>query len=253
MSACASTQMTAHIFSQSFTDGLGNACDCGDGDAAVTSRCQHHSSILGLIVDLFCQLLRDCAHDSRILHSPVPSEPWGPRQLSDKGPIDGPYLQGDVESTCDFAIVAYVKKNLQKASAVLIARMLKKAELLDAGQLHAMIENERRKTVNSAVQNHLSPLGEPQLLSPDGARTERDAALAANELCQGFVLPTTSISQSGRTNRMCMSRRRVLPPRCQDRTVTPSRRTRLIFNRASYNVTHASFPKPPTFPPPPSC
>jgi hypothetical protein len=89
-----------------------------------------------------------------------------PRELGDEGPTDGLYLQENVEITCNFAIAAYVKKNMQKASAVLIARMLKKAELLDAGELYAMIENKSLNTFNPALQNHLPPLEELQLPSP---------------------------------------------------------------------------------------
>jgi len=63
-----------------------------------------------------------------------------------------------VEIKCNFAIASYVKKNVQKSSAVLIARMLKKAELLDAGQLYAMISKGRLKTFNPAMQSQISPL-----------------------------------------------------------------------------------------------
>lgn len=95
-----------------------------------------------------------------------PGEPRMPRELGDEGPTDGLYLQEDVEITCSFAIAGYVKKNVQKASAVLIARMLKEAELLHAGELYAMIENGKLKTFNPALQEQLAPLGEVQLPSP---------------------------------------------------------------------------------------
>jgi hypothetical protein len=94
-----------------------------------------------------------------------PGEPREPRELGDKAPVDGLYLQEDIEIVCNMTLTPFVKKSLKAASAVLVARMIKKAELLDAGQLHAMIENGRLKTINPAVQNQFASPEEPQLPS----------------------------------------------------------------------------------------
>jgi hypothetical protein len=94
-----------------------------------------------------------------------PGEPREPRELGDKAPVDGLYLQEDIEIVCNMTLTPFVKKSLKAASAVLVARLLKKAELLDAGQLQAMVENGRLKTINPALQNQFAAPGEPQLPS----------------------------------------------------------------------------------------
>ncbi len=79
-------------------------------------------------------------------------------ELSNKSSVDELYLQENVKIMCNFIIISYVKKNVQKVLTVLIAQMLKKAKLLDAEQLYAMISKERLKTFNSAVQSQISLL-----------------------------------------------------------------------------------------------
>lgn len=63
-------------------------------------------------------------------------------------PSDGLYLRDDVEIKCNVAMISFVKSQLRAASREMVARILKKAELIDAGVLHAMIENGRLKTIN---------------------------------------------------------------------------------------------------------
>ena len=94
-----------------------------------------------------------------------PGEARAPRELGDKAPADGLYLQEDVEIVCNFTMISFVRKNMQKATAIMIARLLKKAELLDAGQLQALFENGRLKTVNPAVQNQFGGPASPRLPS----------------------------------------------------------------------------------------
>jgi hypothetical protein len=94
-----------------------------------------------------------------------PGEPREPRELGDKAPPDGLYLQEDIEIVCNMTLTPFVKKSLKAASAVLVARLLKKAELLDAGQLQAMVENGRLKTINPAVAHQFAAPVEPQLPS----------------------------------------------------------------------------------------
>ena len=94
-----------------------------------------------------------------------PGEQREPRELGDKAPADGLYLQEDITFTCNVTLTTFVKKGMKAASAILVARLVKKAELLDAGQLQAMIESGRLKTVNPSVQNHFGPPGEAQLPS----------------------------------------------------------------------------------------
>lgn len=63
-------------------------------------------------------------------------------------PKDGLYLREDIEIRCNFAMVGFVKTQLKAASKEMVDRIIKKAELLDAGVLTAMIENGKLKTSN---------------------------------------------------------------------------------------------------------
>lgn len=120
-----------------------------------------------------------------------PGEAREMRELGDKAPHDGLYLREDVDMICNRMMTSFVKKNLVNAHAVLVDRLMKKAELLDAGVLQAMMEEGRVKTVNPAVresfaranqlpqsptlpsqmaQGPLSPqLTSPQMLSPQNS------------------------------------------------------------------------------------
>lgn len=64
-------------------------------------------------------------------------------------PSDGLYLRDDVEIKCNVAVMSFVKSQLKSASKEMVGRIIKKAELLDAGVLHAMIEEDGKlKTIN---------------------------------------------------------------------------------------------------------
>lgn len=76
---------------------------------------------------------------------PVPQE-MGLAALG--APKDGLYLHEDIEIRCNFVMVSFVKAQLKTASKEMVNRIIKKAELLDAGLLSAMIENGQLRTVN---------------------------------------------------------------------------------------------------------
>lgn len=64
-------------------------------------------------------------------------------------PSDGLYLRDDVEIKCNLAVMSFVKSQLKSASKEMVGRIIKKAELLDAGILHAMIEEDGKlRTIN---------------------------------------------------------------------------------------------------------
>ncbi|KAJ9136914.1 NACHT and WD40 domain protein [Pleurostoma richardsiae] len=77
-------------------------------------------------------------------------------------PSDGLYLREDIEIKCNLAVVGFVKTQLKAASKEMVSRIIKKAELLDAGVLHAMIEDGRLKTINPADRTNTG-LASPQL------------------------------------------------------------------------------------------
>ncbi|CAK7198233.1 hypothetical protein SEUCBS139899_000891 [Sporothrix eucalyptigena] len=79
-------------------------------------------------------------------------------------PSDGLYLREDVEVKCSIAVMSFVKSQLKAASKLMVQRIIKKAELIDAGQLRAMIENGRLKTINPADRSNTligSPASSP--------------------------------------------------------------------------------------------
>lgn len=75
-----------------------------------------------------------------------PGEPREARELGVDTPVDGLYLREDVEIVCNVALASYVKKESKEAIGKMIDRLVRKAELLDEGKLHAMFENGRLKT-----------------------------------------------------------------------------------------------------------
>ncbi|KAI2467209.1 hypothetical protein F4781DRAFT_402920 [Annulohypoxylon bovei var. microspora] len=63
-------------------------------------------------------------------------------------PKDGLYLREDIEIRCNITMVGMVKGQMKTASKDMVERIIKKAELLDAGILQAMIEDGKMKTFN---------------------------------------------------------------------------------------------------------
>ncbi|CAG7917514.1 unnamed protein product [Penicillium olsonii] len=77
-----------------------------------------------------------------------PPETWARR--SDGAPQNGLYLREDIEIECNRTLISFVKGQLKAASKVLVDRLIKKAELLDAGILEGMMEDGKLKTFNPA-------------------------------------------------------------------------------------------------------
>ncbi|KAL0932198.1 NACHT and WD40 domain protein [Colletotrichum truncatum] len=65
-------------------------------------------------------------------------------------PADGLYLREDIEIRCNVTMTSFVKTQLKAASKEMVSRIIKKAELLDAGVLQAMFEDGKLKTINPA-------------------------------------------------------------------------------------------------------
>ena len=73
-----------------------------------------------------------------------PGEQPEPRELGSAAPSDGLYLREDVEIKCNFTMVPFVKSANKAASKVLVDRLIKKAELIDAEILRQMMESNRQ-------------------------------------------------------------------------------------------------------------
>lgn len=63
-------------------------------------------------------------------------------------PKDGLYLRQETEIKCNITLISFVKSQLKAASKEMVARIIKKAELLDKGELQAMMENGKIRTIN---------------------------------------------------------------------------------------------------------
>ncbi|CAI6340329.1 unnamed protein product [Periconia digitata] len=97
-----------------------------------------------------------------------PDEEPVQRELGIGAPPEGLYLREDIEIKCNVTMVNFVKKELKAASKVLVERLIKKAELLDAGALSAIMENGKLKTHNPADRSSKPGSQRPssQQLSP---------------------------------------------------------------------------------------
>lgn len=98
-----------------------------------------------------------------------PGEPPETKELGSGAPPSGLYLREDIEIKCNPAMVSFVKKEMKAASKTMVDRLVKKAELIDAGVLSAMFDDGKLKTMNPADRSqtfqttgHYSP----GLLSP---------------------------------------------------------------------------------------
>ncbi|KAH8732437.1 hypothetical protein GQ44DRAFT_766577 [Phaeosphaeriaceae sp. PMI808] len=93
-----------------------------------------------------------------------PGEPPETRELGLGAPPEGLYLREDIEIKCNMTMISFVKKETQAASKKMVERLIKKAELLDAGVLQGMMEDGKLKTHNPADKrptDHKSPNRSP--------------------------------------------------------------------------------------------
>ncbi|WPH04717.1 Hypothetical protein R9X50_00761000 [Acrodontium crateriforme] len=98
-----------------------------------------------------------------------PGEPREARELGLETPQDGLYLREDHEITCSVPLTAtFVKKEMKAATAIMVDRMTRKAELLGEGKLHAMFENGKLKTAKPNLLPTFSDRPVPSPLSEHG-------------------------------------------------------------------------------------
>ena len=86
-----------------------------------------------------------------------PGEPPEQRELGSAAPPEGLYLREDVEIKCNFTMTSFVKSATKAASKVLVDRLIKKAELIDAELLRQMMEGHQQQSMTDG--NHLNPGG----------------------------------------------------------------------------------------------
>ncbi|ORY66107.1 uncharacterized protein BCR38DRAFT_338755 [Pseudomassariella vexata] len=101
-------------------------------------------------------------------------EPPEQQEIGLNAPSDGLYLREDIRLACNFAMVSFVKSQLKAASKEMVDRIIKKAELLDAGALHAMIEDGKLKTINPNDRSYTGGLAGSASMSPPRSPASMD-------------------------------------------------------------------------------
>lgn len=94
-----------------------------------------------------------------------PGEKPEARELGSLAPAEGLYLREDIEIKCNFTMVSFVKKGMKEASKVMIARLIKKAELIDAEILRQMMDAHAAQDQLAVGGNSPQPPNSPGLSS----------------------------------------------------------------------------------------
>lgn len=126
-----------------------------------------HDMPWGLQTHIYAPMNVDLRNKYRIAGNQPGVEPPETPEIGLKAlgvPSDGLYLREDIEVKCNVTVMSFVKAQLKKAGGEMVQRIIKKAELLDAGVLQAMIEDGKLKTINPADRRNTvrrSPLPSP--------------------------------------------------------------------------------------------
>ncbi|KAM0262144.1 hypothetical protein ACHAQJ_001887 [Trichoderma viride] len=110
-----------------------------------------HDMPWGLQTHIYAPMNIDLRNTYRICGNQPGIEPPEHREIGLENlgaPTDGLYLREDIEIKANIAMVSFVKAQLKAANREMVNRIIKKAELLDAGVLSAMMEDGKLKTVN---------------------------------------------------------------------------------------------------------
>ncbi|KAL1799889.1 hypothetical protein ACET3X_000231 [Alternaria dauci] len=133
------------------------------GSGAIKFRGVFHDLPFGLQTHTYAPANVDLRNKWQICGN-QPGEPPEPKELGSGAPPEGLYIREDVEIKCNVTMLSFVKKEMKAAAKIMVERLVKKAELLDSGALHAMMENGRLKTVNPAdrsAHDYRSPKPSP--------------------------------------------------------------------------------------------
>ncbi|KAK5100015.1 hypothetical protein LTS08_005730 [Lithohypha guttulata] len=121
-----------------FVPGLGKM-----GSSKITFRGCFHDMPWGVQTHMYVPFGVDLRHKYQIKGN-QPGEPPEPKELGSNAPSEGLYLRTDTQIKCNVTMLSFVKKELKAASKTMLDRMLKKAELIDAGVLQAMFDDSGR-------------------------------------------------------------------------------------------------------------
>lgn len=144
-----------------FVPGIGKM-----GSSKITFRGCFHDMPWGVQTHMYVPFGVDLRHKYQIKGN-QPGEPPEPKELGSNAPSEGLYLRTDTQIKCNMTMLSFVKKELKAASKTMIERMIKKAELIDAGVLQAMFDDAGRlKTTNPHDRTMLREPSSPQTFTP---------------------------------------------------------------------------------------
>ncbi|KAJ5163624.1 uncharacterized protein N7500_005454 [Penicillium coprophilum] len=120
------------------------------GSGKISFKGCFHNVAWGLETHMYAPMGIDLKSKWRIAGN-EPDEPSEPRDgRKTDAPRTGLYLREDIEIECNRTLISFVKTQLKAASKVLVERLIKKAELLDAGVLQGIMEDGKLTTYNPA-------------------------------------------------------------------------------------------------------
>lgn len=144
-----------------FVPGVGKV-----GSSKISFRGCFHDMPWGVQTHMYVPFGVDLRHKYQIRGN-QPGEPPEPKELGSKAPPEGLYLRTDTQIKCNLTMLSFVKKEQKKASQTMVDRMIKKAELIDAGVLQAMFDDSGRlKTQNPNDRTVAREPASPGLFSP---------------------------------------------------------------------------------------
>jgi hypothetical protein len=96
----------------------------------------------------------------------LPGEPTVPQEIGQGIPLSGIYLREDVDLKCNMFMTGFIKKNLLKSHSALVARLVVKAQLVEANSINDSL-SERSNLSGSPGLSHAasmrSSMGSPQM------------------------------------------------------------------------------------------
>jgi hypothetical protein len=120
------------------------------GSGKISFKGCFHNVAWGLETHMYAPMGIDLRSKWRIAGNQHDEPPEPTDGRADGVPQTGLYLREDIEIECNRTLISFVKNQLKAASKVLVDRLIKKAELLDAGVLQAMMEDGKLTTYNPA-------------------------------------------------------------------------------------------------------
>jgi hypothetical protein len=91
----------------------------------------------------------------------LPGEPVQPAEIGIGAPIQGLYLREDIEIKCNFMVTRFVKKQLKDALATLVARLVVKTQLQEAGHRNQLLQQGYEYSPQSPHFSLSAPLSPP--------------------------------------------------------------------------------------------